>query len=66
MSEIINKINKLKDAFREANEGMSPMELYLDPADTKALSEHRATVDRFPVKILGMTIHEDAEQTKVC
>lgn len=65
MSEIINKINKLKDAYRDANDGMSPMQLFLDAADTKALAEHRANVDRFPVKILGMTIHENAEQTRV-
>ena len=65
MPDIIKKINELKDRFREAHDGMSPMKLHLDAADTKAMDEYQATVDRFPVKILAMTITRDAPETKV-
>ncbi len=65
MSDIIQKISDLKDQFRDSNSGITPMKLWLTAEDTKALAEHRATVDRFPVKILAMDITENAAETKV-
>lgn len=63
--DLIARITQLKDAFREANGGISPMQLWLNADDTAVLKAYQAQVDRMPVKILAMKVHENADETKV-
>jgi len=65
MSDLMTRINALKDAYRNQEGGRSPMQLYLNAADTTEMERLRKDQDRFPVKILAMTLHENAAETRV-
>jgi len=65
MSDLMTRINALKDAYRSETGGRSPMQLYLDAADTSEMARLRSELDPLPVKILAMTVHENAPDTRV-
>ena len=65
MSDLMTRINALKDAYRTQAGGRSPMQLYLNAVDTTEMTRLRSDLDRFPVKILAMTVHENAAETRV-
>ncbi len=65
MSDLMTRINALKDAYRTHTGGRSPMQLYLNAADTAEMTSLRKELDRLPVKILAMTLHENAAETRV-